>query len=72
MTRRQADALKFIRKYLTKNEVGPTYEEICAGIGLASKSEAHRLVHGLAAQGALRLRAQAGHHRAIEWARDAA
>lgn len=68
MTNRQRDALRFIRAYLRENEIGPSYEEICVALGLKSKSGAHRLVHGLVAEGRLRLRADAksGKHRTIE------
>lgn len=68
MTKRQRDALRFIRAYLKENEIGPTYDEICAALSIKSKSGAHRLVHGLVAEGRIRLRdgSKSGKHRTIE------
>lgn len=66
MTKRQRDALRFIRSYIEKNEIGPSYSEICAALGLASKAGAHRLVHGLASQGFLKIGDHgSGKHRNI-------
>lgn len=34
MTRRQRDALDFIRSYMLRNGISPSYDEIAAGLGL--------------------------------------
>lgn len=73
MTKRQRDALRFIRHYLARQGMGPTYEEICKALKLASKSGAHRLVHGLSDQGLVTLGDKgSGKHRAIISASEAA
>lgn len=66
MTKRQRDALRFIRSYIEENEIGPSYAEICTALGLNSVSGAYRIVHGLADQGFLKLGAHgSSKHRNI-------
>lgn len=51
LTKRQSDLLAFIHTRNTKHGHAPSYEEMCAGIGLASKSGIHSLLRGLRARG---------------------
>jgi len=53
MTPRQRDLLQAIAD-LTVDGVSPTYEQLRAHIGIASKSGIHRLVKGLERQGYVR------------------
>ncbi len=54
MTKRQKEALDFIRSFDASNEITPTFDEIRAGLGLASKSGVHRLVCGLEERGLIK------------------
>lgn len=52
MTKRQQEALAFIRAYLAKNEgVSPSFDEIMAALGLGSKAGVFRIVSGLQRRG---------------------
>lgn len=53
LTRRQREAMDFIRAEYDASGVSPTYEEICAALGLKSKASASRLVAGLVERGHL-------------------
>lgn len=53
MTPKQARLLDFIRAEIEAKGISPSYAEMAAHIGAASKSGVHRLVHGLAAQGCI-------------------
>ena len=53
LTRKQRDALAFIKNFQIENEYSPSYDEIGAALGL-SKSGVHRLVTGLETRGAVR------------------
>jgi SOS-response transcriptional repressor LexA len=53
LTGRQRDALEFIRGYHAENGITPTFEEICVGLGLGSKSGVHRLITGLEERGVI-------------------
>ena len=53
MTQRRQLVLDFIRAYLRLHGVPPSYEVIAKGIGLSSKSNIHRIVHRLKADGHL-------------------
>lgn len=66
LTLQQNKAYQFIVSYMQENQTqtGPSYQEIADHLGLASKSGAHRLVHGLVARG--RLIKVEGKHRAYE------
>lgn len=58
LTKRQADALRFIREYMAQNDgVSPSYSEIAVGIGLShrSKSTVFRMVRELEQRGAVAL-----------------
>ena len=64
LTRMQSRALAFIERYVAENGLSPTYDEIAAELGLASKSGVNRLVTGLEQRG--RVRKLAGRARGIE------
>jgi DNA-binding MarR family transcriptional regulator len=51
LTRRQADALRFIEKYQSDHGFAPSYAEICKALGLESKSGIHRIVSALEDRG---------------------
>jgi repressor LexA len=51
MTDRRKLVLEFIRAYVKLHGVSPSYEVIAKGIGLKSKSNIHRIVHRLKADG---------------------
>ena len=52
MTPEQYSTLAFVARYIKlRKGISPTYEEIAAGIGLASKTSVHRLLSGLKDQG---------------------
>jgi SOS-response transcriptional repressor LexA len=53
LTRRQLACLDFIRACHLAHGVAPSLAEICAHLGLRSKSAAHRLVIALEARGAV-------------------
>lgn len=64
LTRMQSRALAFIERYIAQHSISPTYDEIAAELGLASKSGVNRLVTGLEQRG--RVRKLAGRARGIE------
>lgn len=66
LTPQQNEVYQFIVSYMQENqsEIGPSYQEIANHLGHASRSGAHRLVHGLVARG--RLIKVVGKHRAYE------
>lgn len=64
LTRMQSRTLAFIKRYIAANGISPTYDEIAAELGLASKSGVNRLVTGLEQRG--RVRKLAGRARGIE------
>jgi len=56
MSKRRQLVLDFIRAYIRLHGVPPSYEVIAKGIGLKSKSNVHRIVHRLKADGHLTVR----------------
>lgn len=54
LTPRQRDAYTFIRGYIAKHGTSPSYEDVKRGLGLASRSSAHRLITGLERRGYIR------------------
>lgn len=48
MTPKQSEVLKFIENFWKKKGYSPSYDEVCAGTGLKSRSSVHRIVHALA------------------------
>lgn len=53
LTRRQRDAVDFIRDFIRNERCAPTVREIAAAMGLASTGAAHDLIAQLAARGAI-------------------
>ncbi len=64
LTKHQRDLLLFIIAYTTEHGHAPSYDEMRAALGLASKSGVHRLVHALEERGAISVRQHRA--RAIE------
>jgi SOS-response transcriptional repressor LexA len=56
LTKRQAEFLAFVKEYVAECGLPPTYAEIASVLKISSKSGVHRIAHGLAARGHLRLR----------------
>jgi repressor LexA len=54
MTKRQKQLLDFIMKFWEENGYSPSYEEMAEGLGIASKSNVHRLVYSLVNRGFLK------------------
>lgn len=48
--------LEFIRAYIKLHRVPPSYSVIARGIGLKSKSNIHRVIHILQAEGLLEIK----------------
>ena len=65
MTRREQDVLDFLERWFLKNRVSPSYREIGDGLGLRSKSNVHRIVHGLVRRGVISFDAGKERKRAI-------
>lgn len=55
LTPTQRRALSVIATYTAENGVSPSYSDIAAGLGLASKGPVHALVHQLVERGAIRI-----------------
>lgn len=55
LTRRQAEALRYIRDYIRTHGGAPSYEEMRREFGFASKSAVHRLIHALVERGRITL-----------------
>jgi repressor LexA len=53
MSKRRQLVLDFISAYIRLHGVSPSYEVIAKGIGLKSKSNIHRIIHRLKADGHL-------------------
>lgn len=64
LTRRQQQALEFIRSYIARHAHAPSLSEIADGMGVASVSLAHRYTQALAEAGHINL--LPGRKRAIE------
>jgi SOS-response transcriptional repressor LexA len=54
LTRKQAELLAFIQSYMESHPYAPTFEEMKAACGLASKSGVHRLLTSLEERGYIR------------------
>lgn len=63
MTPRQKELLTFIRDYVDSKGVAPSVQEMTDQLGLASKSNAHRILNWLLSHGYIVRRA--GTHRNI-------
>ena len=53
LTKRQSEALAFIRGFIEAKGYSPTYREIAEAMGSPSSGQGHRLVHELVSRGAL-------------------
>lgn len=53
LTKRQSEALAFIRGFIEAKGYSPSYSEIASGMGYASKGYAHAVVQKLIQRGAL-------------------
>lgn len=51
MTRREADALRFLSAFYEKNGFAPSYEEMAEGLGVRSKASVHQLAMQLVRKG---------------------
>ncbi|WP_054312109.1 hypothetical protein [Mesorhizobium sp. 1M-11] len=51
MTARQRELLVFVRTYIVRHGVAPSFEEMKSGLGLASKAGIHRMIAGLEDRG---------------------
>ena len=74
ITRKQQRVLSFIQEYIFENDVSPSYDEIGAAAGIASKSNVNRVVRALAERGTIsflpgrpRSIRLLGHHRHRKW-----
>lgn len=54
LTARQSDTLAFISSFQAEKGFGPSYREIAEALGMASKSNVHRIIIGLEERGAIR------------------
>ncbi|MGH9619878.1 MAG: transcriptional repressor LexA, partial [Bryobacteraceae bacterium] len=64
LTRRQKEAMDFLSGFIEKNGYSPSYEEIAAGLGLASLATVHK--HILALEAKQYLRRSYNHSRSLE------
>lgn len=58
------ELLNFIKRHIEETGIAPSHEEMCQGLGLASKSASYRLVQALEERG--KIRVLRGRARAIE------
>ncbi len=56
MTKLQKQVLDFIKKFLAENGHSPSYSEIAAFMGVASKGSVHRIVCALSDRGFIQYR----------------
>ena len=54
MTKRQLEALNFIKRFIRVRGYAPSYDEIRLAMGAVSKSHVHRIVRALEALGQIR------------------
>ncbi len=67
MTPQEHKALSLIAAHVAQHGYPPTQQQIAEGLGLKSKSGAHRLIHSLARQGLLEV--QHGRRQGVELGR---
>lgn len=53
LTAHQKRVLEYLAWFIAKNGIAPTYDQIAAHLGLASKSGVHRVIHELEERGAI-------------------
>jgi len=51
LTKKQRQVLEFVKQFTTETSISPTLDEICAGCGMKSKSQAHHVLTGLRERG---------------------
>lgn len=51
LTARQLETLDFIKSYIERNRIAPSFEEIADHLGLKSKSGVHRIIAALEQRG---------------------
>ncbi len=51
LTRKQKELFEFLKKYISKNEISPSFEEMKNAVNLKSKSGIHRLIISLEQRG---------------------
>jgi len=54
MTKRQKQVLDFILNFWEEHGYSPSYEDICKGLSISSKSNVHRIVYCLVNRGFLK------------------
>lgn len=54
LTARQLETLDFIKSYIERNRIAPSFEEIADHLGLKSKSGVHRIIAALEQRGRIR------------------
>lgn len=64
LTRRQKEVMDFLTGFIEKHGYSPSYEEIAAGLGLASLATVHKHIQGLEAK--QYLRRSYNHSRSLE------
>lgn len=64
LTRRQKEVMDFLSSFITKKGYSPSYEEIAAGLGLASLATVHKHIQALEAK--QYLRRSYNHSRSLE------
>lgn len=47
MKSKQKEVLDFIKNYIKENSISPSYQDICDGVGIKSKSQIHYLIKDL-------------------------
>src|SRR5579875_3033651 len=64
LTRRQREVMEFLSSFLETNGYSPSYEEVAAGLGLASLATVHKHIQALEAK--QYLRRNYNHSRSLE------
>src|SRR5882757_6311771 len=64
LTRRQKEVMDFLSNFIERNGYSPSYEEIAAGLGLASLATVHKHIQAL--EGKQYLRRSYNHSRSLE------
>ena len=51
LTKKQKELFEFLSKYISKNDISPSFEEMKIAVNLKSKSGIHRLITSLEQRG---------------------
>ena len=54
LTKKQKELFEFLNKYISKNKIAPSFEEMKIAVNLKSKSGIHRLILSLEERGFLK------------------